>query len=69
MSFSPLTLDAPVATTAERAVGSVTSEHEQQVAKLMKALYPADRQEKFLELQAEVDTLLSQLQALQRVRA
>jgi hypothetical protein len=69
MSFSPLTLDAPAATTTARAVGSATSEHEQQVAKLMKALYPADRQEKFLELQAEVDTLLSQLQALQRVRS
>jgi hypothetical protein len=69
MSFSPLTLDAPSATNTDRAVESVNSEHEQQVAKLMKALYPADRQEKFLELQAEVDTLLSQLQALQRVRS
>jgi hypothetical protein len=68
MSFSPLTLDAPQSAITDRVVGSVTSEHEQQVAKLMKALYPADRQEKFLELQAEVETLLSQLQALQRVR-
>ena len=49
-------------------MGSATFEHEQQVAKLTKALYPADRQEKFLELQAEVETLLFQLQALQRVR-
>jgi hypothetical protein len=37
------------------------------VAKLNKALYPIDRQEKFLELQAEVETLLSELQSLQRV--
>jgi hypothetical protein len=59
MSPSPLTLVAPV---------SARSEHEQQVAKLTKALYPVDRQEKFLELQAEVETLLSQLQALQRLR-
>ena len=50
-----------------RPVGSAISEREQQVAKLTKALYPVDRQEKFLELQAEVDTLLCQLQALQRV--
>jgi hypothetical protein len=69
MSLSPLTLDATQAAVADRAVGTANSEHEQQVAKLMKALYPADRQEKFLELQAEVDTLLCQLQALQRVRA
>jgi hypothetical protein len=69
MSLSPLTLDATQAAVVDRAVGSANSEHEQQVAKLMKALYPADRQEKFLELQAEVDTLLCQLQALQRVRA
>jgi hypothetical protein len=59
MSPSSLVLDRPV--------GSAISEREQQVAKLTKALYPADRQEKFLELQAEVDTLLCQLQALQRV--
>ncbi len=67
MSFSPLTLDAPQAAIADRAIESAKSEHEQQVAKLMKALYPADRQEKFLELQAEVETLFCQLQALQRV--
>ena len=61
MSPSPLTV-------VDRVVVSATSEHEQQVAKLTKALYPVDRQEKFLELQAEVETLFSQLQALQRVR-
>ena len=43
-----------------------TSEREQQIAKLNKALYPADRQQKFLDLQAEVDTLLSQLQSSQQ---
>ncbi len=57
----------PSLLTLDRSVGSATSEREQQVAKLTKALYPVDRQEKFLELQAEVDTLLCQLQALQRV--
>ena len=67
MSPSQLTLVASKSTTSDRAVGSASLEHEQQVAKLTKALYPADRQEKFLELQAEVDTLLGQLQALQRV--
>ncbi|WP_310424170.1 hypothetical protein [Chamaesiphon sp. VAR_48_metabat_135_sub] len=61
MSSSPLTL-------VDRPVESATSEHEQQVAKLTKALYPVDRQEKFLELHAEVEILFSQLQALQRVR-
>jgi len=65
MSPSPLTLNAPRHTTIS--VG-VNSEHEQQVAKLTKALYPVDRQAKFLELQAEVETLLCHLQALQRVR-
>ena len=67
MSPSSLTLVAPRSTTENRAVGSVNSEYEQQIAKLTKALYPADRQEKFLELQAEVDHLLYQLQALQTV--
>ena len=67
MSPSSLTPVAPRSTTQERAVGSANSEYEQQIAKLTKALYPADRQEKFLELQAEVDTLLCQLQALQTV--
>ncbi|WP_373538606.1 hypothetical protein [Chamaesiphon sp.] len=65
MSPSPLTLVASI-TTSDLG-GSASREHEQQVAKLTKALYPADRQEKFLELQAEVETLLCQLQALQRV--
>jgi hypothetical protein len=67
MSLSPMTLIAP-ATTSDRAIGLAPADRVQQVAKLTKALYPADRQEKFLELQAEVETLFSQLQALQRVR-
>ena len=67
MSLSPMTLIAPN-TASDRTVGSAPSDRVQQVAKLTKALYPADRQEKFLELQAEVETLFSQLQALQRVR-
>jgi hypothetical protein len=60
MHPSTLTLDRPVATISER---------EQQIAKLTKALYQADHQQKFLDLQAEVDTLLSQLQSLQSVNA
>jgi hypothetical protein len=52
----------------ERPIESATSEREQQIAKLTRAMYPADRQEKFLELQAEVDLLLSQLQSLQPAR-
>jgi hypothetical protein len=67
MSPSSQTLVASRSATRDRAVGSANSEQEQQIAKLTKALYPADRQEKFLELQAEVDTLLCQLQALQTV--
>jgi hypothetical protein len=59
----------PSLLTLDRSVGSATLEREQQVAKLTKALYPVDRQEKFLELQAEVDTLLCQLQALQQVHS
>jgi hypothetical protein len=53
--------------TIDRPVDSATSAREQQIAKLNRAMYPADRQEKFLELQAEVDSLLSQLQSLQQV--
>jgi hypothetical protein len=68
MSPSPLTLDAPRLTVNSNAQFD-RSEHEQQVAKLTKALYPVDKQEKFLELQAEVETLFVQLQALQRVPA
>jgi hypothetical protein len=67
MSFSPLTLVAPRSTTSDISVESATSEHTQQVAKLTKALYPVDRQAKFLELQAEVETLFCQLQTLRRV--
>lgn len=52
----------------DRAIESANLERAQQIAKLTKALYPVDRQEKFLELQAEVDTLLCQLQSLQQVR-
>jgi hypothetical protein len=63
MSPSPLTLNAPTAAISS----GVNPEHEQQVAKLTKALYPADRQKKFLELQAEVETLLNQLQ-VQKIR-
>jgi hypothetical protein len=51
----------------ERPVDSTTSERDRQIAKLTRAMYPVDRQEKFLELQAEVDLLLSQLQSLQPV--
>jgi hypothetical protein len=56
MHHSTLVIDRPVAATSER---------EQQIAKLTKALYQADHQQKFLDLQAEVDTLLSQLQSRQ----
>ncbi len=59
MHHSTVTLDRSVATT--------TLEQEQQIAKLNKALYQAAHQQKFLDLQAEVDTLLSQLQSLQQV--
>jgi uncharacterized coiled-coil protein SlyX len=61
MHPSNLTLDRPVATTK--------LEQEQKIAKLNKALYQAAHQQKFLDLQAEVDTLLSQLQSLQQVNA
>lgn len=54
-------------TTLIRHAESITSEREQQMAKLNKALYPADRQQKFLDLQAEVETLLSQLQSSQQL--
>lgn len=67
MPPSPLTLEVPKSTTSNH-LDLATSEHKQQVAKLTKALYPVDKQEKFLELQAEVETLFIQLQALQRVR-
>jgi hypothetical protein len=65
MSPRPLTLDAPRFTVSNAQFDR--SEHEQLVAKLTKALYPVDKQEKFLELQAEVETLFIQLQALQRI--
>ena len=66
MSPSSLTLDAPELIVSNYSA-SALSEHEQQVAKLTKALYSVDKQEKFLELQAEVETLFVQLQALQQV--
>ena len=67
MPPSRLTLEAQKSTTSKQ-LESTTSEYRQQVEKLTKALYPVDKQEKFLELQAEVETLFIQLQALQRVR-
>jgi hypothetical protein len=68
MPPSLLTLEAQKSTTSNH-LESAASEHRQQVAKLTRASYPVDKQEKFLELQAEVETLFVQLQALQRVRA
>jgi hypothetical protein len=65
MSSSPLTFDAPSSSSNPNAA---LSEHGQQVTRLTKALYSVEKQEKFLELQAEVETLFCQLQALQRVR-
>jgi hypothetical protein len=56
MSPSPLVLDV--------SANVASPEREKQIAKLNKALYPADRQEKFLDLQAEVESLLQQLQSL-----
>lgn len=67
MSPSRSTLEAPESTTSNCST-SATSEHRQQVAKLTRASYPVDKQAKFLELQAEVETLFIQLQSLQRVR-
>jgi hypothetical protein len=61
MPPSPLTLDRPAV--------SASSEREQQIAKLTKALYQADHQQKFLDLQAEVDTLLSKLQSCHQVNS
>jgi hypothetical protein len=61
MPPSPLTLDRPPV--------SASSEREQQIAKLTKALYQADQQQKFLDLQAEVDTLLCKLQSCQQVNS
>ena len=66
MPPSPLTLDAPRSTISNNSAANL-AEHGQQVAKLTKALYSVDKQAKFLELQAEVETLFGQLQALQRV--
>jgi hypothetical protein len=61
MPPSPLTLVRPSA--------PVSADREQQIAKLTKALYQADQQQKFLDLQAEVDTLLCKLQSCQRVHS
>jgi hypothetical protein len=66
MSSSLITLDTPKSTVSNQK--PALSEQGQQVAKLTKALYSVEKQEKFLELQAEVETLFCQLQALQRVR-
>lgn len=55
MSSSDLTLN--------RSAESATSEREQQIARLTKALYQDAHQQKFLDLQAELDTLLQQLQS------
>jgi hypothetical protein len=60
MPPSLLTLDRPAV--------SATSERDRQIAKLTKALYQADQQQKFLDLQAEVDTLLCQLKSGQPER-
>ena len=66
MPPSPLTLDVSGSTTSNNLPVNLV-QHGQQVAKLTKALYSVDKQAKFLELQAEVETLFGQLQALQRV--
>ncbi|ADI63551.1 hypothetical protein [Trichormus azollae] len=49
---------------------SVTSceSHSEMVKKLTKAYYRDDQQEKFMDLQAEVDSLLQQLQNIKSQR-
>jgi hypothetical protein len=59
----------PSSLTLDRPAGSATSERDQQIAKLTKALYQVDQQQKFLDLQAEVDSLLCQLKSGQQARS
>ncbi|GET37058.1 MULTISPECIES: hypothetical protein [Microseira] len=47
---------------------SVASTNQTRLTESMKNLYQADQQVKFLHLQAEVETLLVQLQALKQQR-
>ncbi|MEQ8754161.1 MAG: hypothetical protein RID09_11670 [Coleofasciculus sp. G1-WW12-02] len=48
--------------------GTVSGTSDQRLIKLMKSIYQADQQVKYLHLQAEVDSLLQQLQILQKQR-
>jgi hypothetical protein len=47
---------------------SASSSNSTCLMKSMKAVYPADQQVKFLHLQAEVESLLQQLQSLKQQR-
>ena len=47
---------------------TVYNASDQRLIKLMKSIYQADQQVKYLHLQAEVDSLLQQLQILQKQR-
>jgi len=55
-------------TATENNGGTITSTSDQRLIKLMKSIYQADQQVKYLHLQAEVDSLLQQLQILQKQR-
>jgi hypothetical protein len=69
MSTRSLTVTRP-----ETSVGNLSSLADvstatidnQRIMQLTKSLYQADHQEKFLHLQAEVESLLQQLQSLQQ---
>lgn len=53
---------------AQSAHATATNGSDQRLIKLMKSIYQADQQVKYLHLQAEVDSLLQQLQILQKQR-
>lgn len=71
MSTLSYTLSRPetVVSDSQRASHtSTTSATTTRVMEMMKSLYQADQQAKFLNLQAEVDSLLEQLQTIKQQR-
>lgn len=51
-----------------QAGNSVETERQERLIKSLKAQYTADQQSKFLDLQAEAESLLQQLHAIKRQR-
>jgi hypothetical protein len=68
LSSSHMPSRKPVSDSQSLSKSSATDTSNPRLMELMKSIYQADQQVKYLHLQAEVESLLQQLQILQKQR-